>query len=222
MTESILKIPPIQPNRPIDDNLEEAFFRFSPPVRFGKRYESQIRSSSLISLLLNSPVIDLVPENRKISHISIHTSLSANQKIHAKYFCLCTGGVENSRILLWSNQLHNNGVVPYAETLGKYWMEHPIFNVGHCIHYNFSKLSNKHQSLRFYTPSAKFLRAYDIDNFGLRVQVKQSLTKALIRDGMCVAPNLFSKLLDKNNPPKLCTTTLQLALAKKSLPLITA
>ncbi|MFW5432413.1 MAG: GMC oxidoreductase [Methylophilaceae bacterium] len=209
-TESILEINAFSPDKRINSDINEVFFHFSPPVRFGDKYRDYIKKSPLISLLINSPITDIVPSKGKVSHINVHSKNNLNPKISAKYFCLCTGGIENSRLLLWSNQLHNGGVVPNAEALGKYWMEHPIYDVGKSMLYNFTKMHRKHEGQRFYSPTAKFLRTHNIDNFGLRVRVGRGYVKSLIKDGLCVAPNFFSKLANKD----ICSAKLQLAWAQ--------
>ena len=43
---------------------------------------------------------------------------------------LACGGIENSRLLMWSNEVSPQKVVADAQTLGKYWLEHPHEDVG--------------------------------------------------------------------------------------------
>ena len=52
-----------------------------------------------------------------------------SKKIKSDNFILATGGIENSRILLWSNELTNSQIVKNTSSL-EYWMEHQNFNVG--------------------------------------------------------------------------------------------
>ena len=211
-TNSILEINAFPPNKPLNDNLEEIYFRFSAPVRFGNKYREDIEKSPLISLLINSPIMDIVPTAKKISHINLYSKNGIAQQISAKYFALCAGGIENSRLLLWSNQLHRSGVVPNSQTLGKYWMEHPVYKAGDTALYTFTKLHVKHSlGLRFYAPTSKFLHAHGIGNFGMRLTTGENPIKALIKDGLCIAPNFFTTLAQKANEGLVCSAELRLA-----------
>ena len=40
------------------------------------------------------------------------------------FFILCAGGIENSRILLWSKE-KNNSLINDDLPIGKYWISHP-------------------------------------------------------------------------------------------------
>jgi len=208
-TESILEVNAFSPNEPVNNDLEKTSFHFSPPVRFGDKYHEHIKNSSLISLLVNSPVKDIVPEKGKISHINLHGKNGKNNKITAKYFSLCTGGIENSRILLWSNELHNGGVVPKANALGKYWMEHPVYGVADTILFSFTDMRTP-GGMHFYAPTADFLRKHNIGNFGLRLLSGENLVKAMIKDGICIAPKLFEPLAKKASSELVCNAALRL------------
>jgi len=209
--DSIFEISAMEKDIPLNENLNEVRFRFSsPPVRFGQKYLEHIEKSSRIALLLDSPVIDMVPVNGRISHVKVKSKNKAIQQIVAPYFCLCTGGIENSRMLLWFNHLNANGVVPDASTLGKYWMEHPIFGVGDSVLFSFTKMRIKN-GIRFYAPSDNYLRKNDIGNFGVRLAVGEDIVKELIKDGLCIAPKLFTDLAKKADNQLACSAALRLA-----------
>jgi len=209
-TASILEINEFPNDKVLSKDLNEISFEFSPPVRFGPKYQKHIESSSLISLLINSPVKDIAPAGKKISHVNLYSKNGVEQKITANYFCVCTGSIENSRLLLWSNQVHNGGVVPEAQALGKYWMEHPVYFVGDTVLYTFTKMRVE-GGMRYYAPSADFLRKHDIGNFGMRLTTGEKLLKTLIKDGLCIAPEFFSKLVTKMNSGLVCNAELKLA-----------
>lgn len=209
--DSIFEISAMEKDKPLNENLNEVQFRFSsPPVRFGQKYLEHIEKSSRIGLLLDSPVIDMVPVNGRISHVKVKSKNKAIQQIVAPYFCLCTGGIENSRMLLWFNYLNAGGVVPDTRALGKYWMEHPIFGVGDSVLFSFTKMRVKN-GIRFYAPSDNFLRKNDIGNFGVRLAVGEDLVKELIKDGLCIAPKFFTELAVKADNQLVCSAALRLA-----------
>lgn len=209
--DAIFEIEAMENDKPLNENLNEVQFRFSsPPVRFGQKYREHIEKSSTIALLLNSPVTEIVPVKGRISHIKVISKNKVIHQISSPYFCLCTGGIENSRLLLWSNHLNAGGVVPDARSLGKYWMEHPIFGVGDSVLFSFIKMRVEN-GMRFYAPSASFLRKNDIGNFGLRLAVGESLVKELIKDGLCIAPKFFTDLAMKANNQLVCSAAIRLA-----------
>ena len=45
-------------------------------------------------------------------------------ELKSKIFILCCGGIENSRILLWTKE-KNKGLINVDLPIGKYWMTHP-------------------------------------------------------------------------------------------------
>ena len=210
-TAEILNLAPRATDAPVSDDLNEIHFQFSKPVvRFGEKYRKHIENSSLIGLLCGSPVVDIVPMGNRIDHLLVRGADGRAQKVSARAFCLCTGGIENSRLLLWANQLHQGGVVPKAEALGRYWMEHPHFGVGEAILEGFTRMRVE-GGTRFYAPSAQYLRTHGGGNFGLRLLVGQNLAKALIKDGLCYAPQVFTDYARKLNAGLVCAAHLHLA-----------
>lgn len=185
---------PTQADRPVSEDLKEIGLRFSQPIaRLGTKYRQHVEASGTIGLMLMSPVTDIVPVRGRIAAVRVGAG-EQRREIEAPYFALCTGGIENSRLLLWANRLHDGGVVPQPAALGRYWMEHPHFNVGDVIVFNFTKMRVK-SGMRFYAPTEAYLRGHAATgNFGMRLLVGENLPKALLRDAMCVAPELFKKV----------------------------
>ncbi len=210
-TDAILELGPLQADVPIDANWKEIHFEFSPPVRFGQKYRKHIETSPTIGLLLYSAVTDIVPVPGAIDHVKITSMDGKQQRLSAKLFCVCTGGIENSRLLLWANQLHNGGVVSDAGTLGKYWMEHPIYGAGSAILLNtFSMRTKNHHGIKHYAPTARFLHSSGIGNVGLRLFTGGAM-KALVRHGLCIAPELFTELAQKIRQNVACGAVLRVA-----------
>ena len=209
-TQSILEILAIQPDDRLNDRIKEVHLSFSPPVRFGKKYRKQIEASPLIGLLTYSPVVDIVPVRDRIDHVKVRDRQGGLHPIAARMFCVCTGGIENSRMLLWSNRLHGGGVVPKADALGRYWMEHPHIGVGEAVLFTFTGM-RVDKGMRFYAPTPQFMQAQQIGNFGVRLFAGESLTKALIRDGLCHSPKFFEDLAKKADAGLVCGAEVRLA-----------
>ena len=110
--------------------------------------------------------------------------------IEADHFVTCTGGLENSRLLLWSNQKSNGAVVPHAAALGKYWMEHPQFEPAVALLFDESAFEWDAQGEAFFSPTAKAMERLGIMNFGARlIRTPYRGVKGLIADLACYAPD---------------------------------
>ena len=55
-------------------------YRFSPPTRFGTVYRQAIEQSKAIGLLLNTPVLELVPTHDRIDSIKV-----SQGHVHGRY-----------------------------------------------------------------------------------------------------------------------------------------
>ena len=123
--DDILQVTTHAPDRVMTDDIDYIQYRFSPPTRFGTVYRPAVEQSKSIGLLVNTPVLELVPGENRIDAIKVSQGDSSTD-IRVDHVCVCTGGIENSRLLLWSNARYGGRVVPHAATLGRYWMEHPV------------------------------------------------------------------------------------------------
>lgn len=175
--------------------IEAQQFNFSPPVRFGYKFKERIEQSRSIHLIINANLTDLMYDNFRI-YEAMFRSYSGNKfSINAKTFILATGGIENSRLLLWFNKKNQTQLIDKRSPLGKYWMEHPHFYIGRA----FLDRRWKNQYLGLDSPTRKNL---GILNAGIRIEgLGDESTTALIKDIMCVAPNLgkkLSNLFEKN------------------------
>jgi hypothetical protein len=118
----------------LSEDIKTIYFAYSPPVRFKDKYYNEINESKNIFLLLNTSCINLQTNGASITSAILQNKLQ--KEVKSKYFVLTTGGIENSRLLLWSNELSNHQVVKNYNSLGKYWMDHPNFDLGEAIFFN--------------------------------------------------------------------------------------
>lgn len=175
--------------------IEAQQFNFSPPVRFGYKFKDRIEKSNSIHLIINANLTDLIYDNTRI-YEAMFRSYSGNELItKAKTFILATGGIENSRLLLWLNKKNQTKLIDNRSPLGKYWMEHPHFYLGKA--FLDRRWKNTYLGL-----DASTRKNLGILNAGIRIEgLGDEGTTALIKDIMCVAPNLGKKignLFEKN------------------------
>jgi hypothetical protein len=124
-------------DRFISKNFKQIEFQYSPPVRFGDKYRKHIENSHLIGILINTNVLGIYANDRVTSQAEyidvIHENLG-KRKLKINYLIVACGGIENSRLLLWSK---DNGKLFSNLVVGKGWMEHPnYYEVGKIIAYN--------------------------------------------------------------------------------------
>ena len=100
-------------------------FQFSN-VRFAEKYKEHIKNSKFIDLVLNSQLSHFIGENN--TSVTGANIISDNQNflLKSKFYILACGGVENSRVLLWTKEKNPNLIDPNIP-IGKYWMTHPWF-----------------------------------------------------------------------------------------------
>jgi len=199
-TDEILHVKPRADDRPLTQNIDAIQYRFSPPVRFGNMYRASIEQSRIVGLLLNATVKELVPGNGRIASVKVVEGSRQEHELPVEQVCVCTGGIENSRLLLWSNARYGGRVVPHADALGRYWMEHPVFTIADAITFDGYEMQFESwsQEKRFFAPSTPAKKAHAIGgaHIWMRAHPKESnQAKELLQQAMCVAPNLSNRLL---------------------------
>lgn len=201
-TRALLQIEPVAPDRELTEQIKLVEFAFSPPVRFGQAYRERIVRSPAIGLLLDTAVREIVPGNGRADAIRVVGLDHAEHDLRVEQLAVCTGGIENSRLLLWSNARNGGRVVPHAATLGRFWMEHPNAVVGDAVMFNRGKLPPR----PFFAPTLQAVHALGIGgaHLWLRPLDEPDTLKDLLRDGMCTAPDLFGPLVKAAGKELLC------------------
>lgn len=112
--------------------LRSFFFRYSPPIRFGRAYRTEIERAKNVQALLNATVTNIVTNDStsQVEQVEI-TSLSGRKgNIKARAFVLACGAIENARLLLLPTSSKPNGVGNDHDLVGRYFMEHPEIFTG--------------------------------------------------------------------------------------------
>lgn len=112
---------------PVTQRVQIRYTHFSPPTRFGTRYGEELRQAENIRVLLNANVVNIasLEEGRKVSQLDIRTLTGLSHQVRARYYVLATGGLENARMLLLSNQTIPTGLGNQHDLVGRFFMEHP-------------------------------------------------------------------------------------------------
>ena len=178
-------------------------FQYSK-VRFADKYKNHISSSNNILLVLNTQLSHFVGSNNNTEY-AVCISNDAIKEVRTKYFILACGGIENSRLLLWTRN-KNKGFIDNDLPIGKYWMNHPWVLGGRGIiskkklkkklknnfleydgHLNFAAkkeliIKKKILSAAIYMWTDKVFRE------------DKKIHKEIVKDILCVAPEYGKKL----------------------------
>lgn len=188
---AILEIDPTYPDRLVDaeSGFSELVFRKSPPVNFAIKYEEALAASDKIDLIVNANLLDLEPvENGGAVRQARFANYTGDTfTIEAASYTLSMGGIENSRQMLWIQNLHGDQLIGTDLPVGHYWMEHPHYTLGDAL--VSTELAGEKR--RYYGLSGARQRELGILNCGLRIDPKSyEGSKQLVANLACVAPRV--------------------------------
>lgn len=167
--DEILETHPVR-DRAVGDDLVETEFTYSPPVNFAFKYGDTLAASQRAHVLFDAPVLSMRAEGGRVTALSVGRPDGTAREIRPGTVVLCTGGIENSRLLLWSNAVSPEPVVARDETLGRYWMEHPHSYVGQTqVRGGFLRYKSERSDQFFLAPSYSAMQRYGILNGTVRI-----------------------------------------------------
>lgn len=190
--DEILEVPrPI--DQPINADLFEAQFVHSPPVRFGLKYGSLIRNSPNLHVALRTAVTALHAKDGRVSEVELVDAAGRTRMLSPNILVVAAGGIENSRLLLWSNAVSAEPVVPRPDTLGRYWMEHPHVAVGSSTLTQTLHQSPLHRDEFFVSINPERRSEYNALNAAVRLRYPRNASfKEKVRARLCdVDPELL-------------------------------
>ena len=119
------------------DRVVTEILQLSPERRLGTKYRKLLKHSQNITVYLHANTIHIQANEQgdKIQHVDVATLNGKHFQVKAKTFILATGGIENARMLLLSDDVHKNGLGNSNDLVGRYFMEHPRIYSGK-IHFN--------------------------------------------------------------------------------------
>lgn len=110
-------------------NMCAKHFHFSPPTRFGVKYREDLVDAKNIKIYINANAqkIYLNEKGDQVKKVAFETLTGVRFSVNAKITVVATGGVENARLLLLSNNIQKNGIGNEHDQLGRYFMDHPHY-----------------------------------------------------------------------------------------------
>ena len=199
--DAILDLPsateaPDLPVRQSGYDFQRFQFRFSPPTRFAEKYRAEIEASSRISLVLDANLVDLRLDDALASVTGAvfrsYDPADPGFTVSARAYALCTGGIENARLLLNFRSQIPEGIGNRSGWVGRCFADHPHFLIAETL------LRVLVREREFYAPTELFMERHRCLNFGLRLEPRWIWPRdlpALAREAM--PPEAFNILLDR-------------------------
>lgn len=174
-------------DRPFAEDMREITIQHGHAVRFASKYLDHLSKSDRIFLILNTAVEHLAASDGHVSKLHLRTGPAFEPvDIAPRYVVLACGGIENSRLLLWSNEASSFPVVPNPAVLGRYWMEHPSFTVGQAkLGTRLRQRLQASSGFLFFAPSYEAMRRYGVLNASVRLH--RAVPSEFERDTICPA-----------------------------------
>ncbi|WP_035993075.1 GMC oxidoreductase [Leptolyngbya sp. KIOST-1] len=110
-------------------------FQFGTRTVFHRNYLEDLSSAPNVDIYLYATAVELdVPqENSRVQRVRVSNLTGKSCWVEAKAFVLATGGIENARLMLASNRHQPCGVGNENGLVGRFFMDHPLLNVGRLL-----------------------------------------------------------------------------------------
>jgi choline dehydrogenase-like flavoprotein len=107
--------------------VRDTISQFSPPARFGKLYRHALKVARTVRVYLHANVTQIESDaiTSRVTQVRVQTLTGRRIVVRARLFVLATGGIENARLLLASNQTEAAGLGNRHGLVGRFFMDHP-------------------------------------------------------------------------------------------------
>ncbi|MCA1773338.1 MAG: GMC family oxidoreductase [Halomonas sp.] len=192
----VLDLAPTPEDQPIEDSgIKRTYFSLGSPARLKDKYADFLSESTTLACCLTANLVAFETQNGKASSATFQNYQGDQRQVQARFFVFACGGIENSRLLLWCNQQTQGRLIPQADTLGRYWMEHPHATVGKALIFEPAALGLDEDYNVFLSPTAQSITSRQILNCGLRLhRMNAEVTQTLIDELAQQAPTLTGRL----------------------------
>jgi len=174
-------------------------FQYSK-VKFADKFSNHIKNSNNILLVLNTQLSHFVGYNNNTEY-AVCISKHIEKEVRTKYFILACGGIENSRLLLWTRN-KNQEFIDNDLPIGKYWMNHPWILSGVGV-INKKKLKKKlennfleYDGVLHFAAKKELIIKKKILSAAIYMNAKEDtkIYKEIVKDILCVAPEYGKKI----------------------------
>jgi choline dehydrogenase-like flavoprotein len=218
-TFGILGIQPFRPDLPISPDMSWYEVIKSDHVHFGEKFYPELETNPYIAVVLNTEVSELSGNGRIVTSAKLWSAGAPAGELALDYYVACTGGLENSRLLLWSNEQSNGGVVPNAAALGRYWMEHPMYTAGAAIFTDETAVEFDAAGDAFFAPTPAAVAQRGILNFHIQVStMPYPGMKQYVADLACLTPEWTEWISEELGSHLRCSSQVHISLEEEPRP----
>ena len=116
----------------LSQRLVTRMYRMSPPTRFGQVYREKLSKASNVRIYLFANVLNIEANDTAsaITHLAVGCLNGNRFKVNAKRYVIASGGIENARLLLNSNNVKREGLGNDHDLVGRFFMDHIHFPSG--------------------------------------------------------------------------------------------
>jgi len=111
---------------PLDESqvFRHQLFRFSPPTRFGRRYEEDIAASPNLRLILHANAIRFDRAGDRVAGVRFRSLAGRGLRVGAHHTVLAMGGLESTRFLLNHTPTDGTGAAGRSFWMGRGFADH--------------------------------------------------------------------------------------------------
>lgn len=113
------------------DVVTDRLWLVSPPTNFGKSYRSRLRQSQNVTVCLHATALKLLAgPPQRIDRLKVGSVDGHEFHVRARMFVLAAGGLETTRLLLLSDDVHRGGIGNDHDLVGRFYLSHLTGDVG--------------------------------------------------------------------------------------------
>ena len=127
--------PEMIPGLESSDVRTDGLWRFSLPTNFAKAFGDDLRRSRNIRVYLHANCLRIctVQKGTAVDHLEIASSKDKRFEIRARQYVLATGGLEVTRLLLVSDDVHTKGIGNDRDLVGRFYLSHMAGDLGEVL-----------------------------------------------------------------------------------------
>ena len=177
-----------------DADVTTSVFRISTPTRFGQAYRKDLERARRVRVVLHANVLglDASSEARTIERVRVATLQGRRFTVRARRFVLATGGIENARLLLASNDVRPRGIGNDNDLVGRYFADHPgglaatvaVDAGSRALDFYSIESALKARTIGFISTTDAFVKSSGLLRFGVIVDKPPPGDESELRDGV--------------------------------------
>jgi choline dehydrogenase-like flavoprotein len=121
---------PTIPGMSHPDIVTDRLWLVSPPTNFGRSYRARLRQSGNVTVCLHANALRLLADPHRVDLLQVGSLQGNRFQVRARAFVLAAGGLETTRLLLLSDDVHRGGIGNGHGLLGRFYLSHLTGDVG--------------------------------------------------------------------------------------------